>query len=110
MTKARHGISPKSFQLLIDCLHQEAVVEKAVIFGSRANGTSRKGSDIDIAIFGDAIKEDTALHLSAQLNEVLPIPYFIDVVAVKFLQNLALKKHILLKGVLIFDREIAKVE
>jgi predicted nucleotidyltransferase len=37
-------------------------VEKAVIFGSRGNGTYRYNSDIDIAIFGD--------FTSSEINQI----------------------------------------
>jgi predicted nucleotidyltransferase len=37
-------------------------VEKAVIFGSRGNGTYRYNSDIDVAIFGD--------FTSSEINQI----------------------------------------
>ncbi|MFC4769479.1 nucleotidyltransferase domain-containing protein [Effusibacillus consociatus] len=44
------GISEKSFQLLLDTFMQYTQVEEVILFGSRAKGNCKKGSDIDLAI------------------------------------------------------------
>jgi predicted nucleotidyltransferase len=56
------------------------VIKRATIFGSRAKGSYKPGSDVDIAIFGDNITLDTLSSLTAKLNDVGPMPYFVDVV------------------------------
>ena len=67
-------------------------IEKAVIYGSRAKGNYRHGSDIDITLFGDL----TLQHLnriSSQLDDLL-LPYFIDLSIYKDIDNIALIEHI----------------
>ena len=46
------GISDKSYQILQQYFARKPNIEKVVIFGSRARGTCRNGSDIDLALFG----------------------------------------------------------
>ncbi len=90
----KFGITEKSLKIIIQTLSTFSVIERAVIFGSRAKGNYKKGSDIDIAIYGSHLSESTALNLNAKLNEEQPIPYFIDVVSPLFLENASLREHI----------------
>jgi len=74
------GIYDKSFTLIRKSLAEFTEIEKAVIFGSRAMGNHKKGSDIDIAVYGENDNHNTTSSLQGKLNEELPIPYFVDVV------------------------------
>ena len=65
-----------------------------------------KGSDIDIAIKGKAITQDTVLKLSAILNQESPIPYFIDVVHYEDIISKDLVKHIDRVGKILHFTEI----
>jgi predicted nucleotidyltransferase len=77
-------------------------IEKAMIFGSRAMGNSKKASDVDLAIVGKNITSTTALRLRFLLNEELPLPYFFDVVRYETITNDNLKRHIDEHGVVFF--------
>ncbi|WP_414646601.1 nucleotidyltransferase domain-containing protein [Clostridium tetani] len=52
-------------------------IEKAYIFGSRAKGNYKPGSDIDIAIYGENINLDILSKLNSILEEKSPMPYFL---------------------------------
>ncbi|CCQ98330.1 DNA polymerase beta domain protein region [[Clostridium] ultunense Esp] len=88
------GISEKSYQLLLDAFRQHAEVEEVILFGSRAKGNHKKGSDIDLAIKGKHCSPELALQLQTYLNEELPIPYMVDVVDYNSLSHKELKEHI----------------
>ena len=68
-------------------------VEEAVLFGSRAKGCYRKGSDIDIALKGEKVDKDDLSAMLAMFEASL-IPYFVDLVIYDRLQNKGLKGHI----------------
>ncbi len=99
------GIYKNSFLEIINELHKYHELEKAVIFGSRAMGNYKKGSDIDIAIFGKNITFEILSKLNYELNEELPIPYFIDVIHFETTENKELQKHILTEGAVIYQRK-----
>ncbi|GAB6060002.1 nucleotidyltransferase domain-containing protein [Desulfonatronum parangueonense] len=80
-------------------------VERAILFGSRAMGNYRKGSDIDIALMGDRVSPRTIAHLSVLLNERQPLPYHFDLVDYSHVESLALKQHIDEHGVEIWRSE-----
>ncbi len=101
------GISKPSFELIISTLSKYPQIEEAILFGSRAKGNYKPGSDIDIAIKGKACSNDLALTISAELNEKTPIPYFFDVLHYESLQNPELKEHIDRVGKVLYKRETA---
>ena len=55
-------------------------IEKAIVFGSRAIGNYKKGSDVDIAIIGDGIDSKTVYKLDDYLNEVYGMNFKPDTV------------------------------
>ena len=69
-------------------------IEEVVVFGSRAKGTHKKASDVDLAIKGSAVSLETIQRLNFLLNEELPLPYFFDVVHYEALENQQLLEHI----------------
>ncbi|MDX2189673.1 MAG: nucleotidyltransferase domain-containing protein [Bacteroidota bacterium] len=92
------GISTKSYDEILKAFTRFPEVEEVIIFGSRAKGNYKKGSDIDLAIKGKNCNSVTALNIATMLNEEIPIPYHVDVVALDDLNHLELKEHILRVG------------
>jgi len=88
------GVSEKTIKLINDVFAKYKEVEKASIFGSRSMGNYKRGSDIDIVIFGEHVTFEILEEISAELNERLPIPYNIDLVHYEALGNYELKRHI----------------
>jgi predicted nucleotidyltransferase len=58
----RFGLSEATIQKICAVLARYPQVEKAVLYGSRATGNYRNGSDIDLALFGDDITLQHALQ------------------------------------------------
>ena len=100
----KFGITPISKDMIVHALMKREEIEKAAIFGSRAIGNYKNGSDIDLAIYGSFITEETVSNLSVQLNEKLPIPYYFDIVHYDSLKHDGLRKHIEDFGVVFYQR------
>lgn len=98
-----YGIADKSFLLIISAIKRYPEVDEVIIFGSRATGSCRQGSDIDLAIKGENCNRHIAIDLKSHLNEELPIPYKVDVVSYNDIRNLALKDQIDKNGQLFFS-------
>ena len=88
------GLKKSIIDIIIKELSKFSEIQEAVIFGSRAKGNFKKGSDIDIAIKGVRINEDIVVQLSRTLNQESPIPHFIDVVHYEQVTNKDLIAHI----------------
>lgn len=99
------GIPNKSYGLIIDVLKRFDEVDTAIIFGSRAKGNYRNGSDIDLALKGERLTPKIILDISCILNEQLPIPYHVDVVNYNNITIPELKEHIDRVGKVFYRRE-----
>ena len=78
-------------------------VDKAFIFGSRAKGNFKDGSDIDIAIKGQELSFKDIISLSGKLQD-LEIPYKIDLIDYSTLKEPALLEHIDRVGIEFYSR------
>jgi len=99
------GITEKSYKLLVNTIFKYFEVEDVLVFGSRAKGNFKKGSDIDLAIKGKRCNERIAMNIKGYVNEELPIPYHIDIVFYDGLKDSDLKEHIDRVGVRLFEAE-----
>ena len=98
------GIYDNSYRLMLEAFHDFPKIEKVMLFGSRAMGNYKNGSDIDLAVFGDKVDFETTSRLQGKLNEQLPVPYFVDVVNFNTIDNEPLKQHILSEGKVIYEK------
>lgn len=89
-----YGISAKSFQLILNSIACVDEIEKAGIYGSRALGNFKNGSDVDLVIFGEKVTNKILLKLKVKLEQKLPIPYSFDLTHYETIKNIELKKHI----------------
>jgi predicted nucleotidyltransferase len=69
-------------------------VEQAILYGSRAKGNYKRGSDIDLTLQGGADLTLTVLyHIMDELDDLL-LPYQIDLSIWHLIDDLALREHI----------------
>ena len=99
-----YGLLNKDIDYIVDTLSKFPEIKKAAIFGSRAMGNYKKGSDIDLAIMGNKITNDILNQVYDYLNEVYPIPYFFDILHYDDISNENLKRHIDDLGKIIYER------
>lgn len=92
--KNSFGLLDADMEAIVSVLRREPSVEKALIFGSRAKGNFRNGSDIDLALKGENLDFNTVSQISYQLNEETAMPYKFDVVNYHSLNEPALIEHI----------------
>lgn len=97
-----YGLSSEDLRYITCTLSKFHMIEKAVLFGSRAKGDYKQGSDIDIAIYGKNVDMDTVSQLHALLEEESPLPYFFDVVDGTHLTHQGLHDHIHRVGKVIY--------
>ncbi|NEX17000.1 MAG: DNA polymerase subunit beta [Halochromatium sp.] len=87
------GLAPGVVAQLRNQLARTPGLQRAVIFGSRAKGDFRQGSDIDIALFGPKLTETDLAALEGRIDDLL-LPYQIDLCQVESVENVALLAHI----------------
>ena len=74
-----------------------------ILYGSRAKGTQRKGSDIDMTIVGESLDTTALLRIETELDDLL-LPYSIDLSLFHHVENAELIAHIERVGVTIYAR------
>ena len=99
------GLRPQELAEIIGLIRQFSDIEETVIFGSRAKGNYKKGSDIDIAIKGEKISSEDIASLADLLNEESILPYYFDIVHYDAITEKALTEHIDRVGKTIYLRE-----
>jgi len=97
------GLPQRTIDTIRRILAEIPEVEKAVIFGSRAKGTYRPGSDIDLALFGPRLDLDTLGRIAGRLDES-PIPYQVDLCLVDWIDQPGLREHIERVGKVFYER------
>jgi len=100
--KLKYGLELQDIEDIITVLKQTAAVESAVLFGSRATGTHRPGSDIDIALTGNSLTHSDLLDVLIALDE-LSLPYKFDIIMHNQIKEQALLEHIKRVGKLLFE-------
>ncbi|MGL4912834.1 MAG: nucleotidyltransferase family protein [Romboutsia sp.] len=98
------GLLDRDISYIYKALEQFKEIEKAIVFGSRAMGNYKKGSDVDIAIIGENVTNKTIFSLDDYLNEVYPLPYFFDIIQYDLITNEKLINHINNEGKVIYIR------
>jgi len=78
MDKYNFGLRPEYLKLIIDVLSKNKKIKKAIIYGSRAKGNYKEGSDIDIAIIAPELEFSEYLKIIDEMEQ-LDIPNKIDI-------------------------------
>ena len=90
----KFGLTEKDLSFITTTIAKFIEIEQAIIFGSRAKGNYKSGSDVDIAIVGEKINFTTVSKLHSILEDESPMPYLFDIVDYTHLTNDELKEHI----------------
>jgi predicted nucleotidyltransferase len=100
--KNKFGLLDTDLDAIVSLLSNHAKVERAYIFGSRAKGNFKNGSDVDLALKGDKLDFDTVSQISYFLNEETNMPYKFDVLNYHTVKERDLLKHIDRVGIEVF--------
>ncbi|MBK8537123.1 MAG: nucleotidyltransferase domain-containing protein [Candidatus Competibacteraceae bacterium] len=103
MTMPAFGLSDKTLAAIRQILADYPAVKKAILYGSRAKGNYKKGSDIDLTLIGDALDHRILGKIAGRLEES-PIPYQVDLSLWKQIDNQNLLEHIERVGVVFYER------
>jgi len=96
------GLTPRELALITSVLDRAAAVREAILYGSRAKGTYRQESDVDLALVG---VDDLQAEAVAEDLEELPLPYRFDVKALERIRHPPLREHIARVGISLYRRD-----
>ena len=101
----RYGLIERDFVYINEAIREFPEIIEVILFGSRARGNYKTGSDVDLAIKGDRLTYEITARLADCLNEEKPLPYFFDVVHYESIAEPKLKEHIDRVGVKLLTPE-----
>ncbi|WP_086539843.1 nucleotidyltransferase domain-containing protein [Algoriphagus antarcticus] len=97
------GISDAHLEEIRDFAKRYPNIDKVILYGSRAIGNFKRGSDLDLVLIGDQLEFEDQLNFSEDLDDSYQ-PYFFDVAIWSHIKNESLLEHIRSVGKVIYDK------
>jgi predicted nucleotidyltransferase len=82
-------------------------IDKAVLYGSRAKGNYKQGSDIDLTLYGKDLTTAQLGDIAEALDDLL-LPYQIDLSIFAHLNHPDLRDHIERVGQVFYEKPVVK--
>lgn len=89
----KFGLNEVTINKINSVFEKHPEIEEVIIYGSRAKGNYREGSDIDITIKGENVTDITLSKIAQDLDE-LNTPYLFDISIFHTLTSEGLINHI----------------
>ena len=80
-------------------------VDRLILFGSRAMGNAKLGSDLDLAVVGAQVDDRIMSKITDSLENKTNLPYLIDLIHFDKIENPNLLEHITQFGKTIYQRK-----
>lgn len=100
-----HGLPIETVNLIRGVLASYPAIEKATLYGSRAKGNFKPGSDIDLTLHGAALTSRLLAEIAEALDDLL-LPYTIDLSIFDTLEHAELKEHIERVGLVFYQKPV----
>jgi uncharacterized protein len=100
----RFGLKETTIDKICEVFARFPQVEKAVVYGSRAKGNYKNGSDIDLTLFGGADLTLQVLYkIMNELDDLL-LPYTIDLSIFSDIHDPDVVQHIQRVGMTFYEK------
>jgi len=98
------GLAPADVKKILNVFEQCEAIEEVVLYGSRAKGDYRPGSDIDLTLKGTELNLKILNRISNELDDLL-LPYYFDLSIFTRIDNEDLIDHIQRVGVTFYQAQ-----
>jgi len=100
----RYGLTERDMETIISILNKYTEIKNVHLFGSRAKGSYRYGSDVDLAIMDSELDTKKLARIKRDFEES-SLPYNVDIVDFTRLDDQELIDHIKRVGIPFFQQE-----
>lgn len=104
MPKDNFGLGAETVSRICSVFSAHPEVIEVRIYGSRAKGNYRSGSDIDLTMMGSGITTSMLFRVGDEIDELL-LPYKVDLSVYKDIDNIDLLEHIERVGQVFYKSE-----
>jgi len=101
----KYGLNESTIEKIQHVFETFPEIDKVVLYGSRAKGNYRTGSDIDLTLFGAELNQQSCSAIAEALDDLL-LPYSIDLSIFDQLKYPALEAHIERVGKIFYQRKV----
>jgi len=77
MIKGKHGLEESTIEKMTSVFSKFPQITKIILYGSRAKGNFKPGSDIDLVLVAPAMTTTDLLRMERDLEDLM-LPYKID--------------------------------
>ena len=99
----KFGLKESDIELIQSVLSNYKEVDKVLIYGSRAKGTFKPASDIDLTLLGEKLNLTIQYKIENDLDDLM-LPYLFDISIFNQISNTDLVEHINRDGIVFFQR------
>jgi predicted nucleotidyltransferase len=89
----KYGLDDNTIQRIQEVFSEFSQVEKVILYGSRAKGNYKPGSDIDLTVKGDNLTLSVMNQIGLELDDLL-LPYMFDISVFSHIRDKDLIEHI----------------
>lgn len=99
----RFGLTENTIEQINSVFVKYHSIEQVIVYGSRANGNYKNGSDLDLTIHSTEVNQRLLLQIMTELDDLL-LPYSIDLSIYRQIDNPNLIEHIQRVGIIFYQR------
>jgi len=100
----KFGLKDETINKINNIFIKYPEVEKVVLYGSRAKGNYKNGSDIDLTLFGVTLDLSICYRIEDEIDDLL-LPYTFDISIYHQISNENLIEHIDRVGVVFYEKK-----
>ena len=100
----QYGLKKETIEKIIDIFKRHDEIEAVLLYGSRAKGNFKPGSDIDLTLIGKGLKLTLLNKVSFELDDLL-LPYSFDLSLYHHIKQPDLIDHIQRVGKVFYSKE-----
>lgn len=103
----KYGLKEKEIDEINKLISHYPQIDEAILYGSRAMGNFKRGSDIDLTLKGQNLSLATLLKLGNDLDDTY-LPYLFDLSNFDQIANPDLVNHINRVGIIFYKKRTLK--
>ncbi len=100
----RFGLTENIIEQINSIFVKHPSIEQVIVYGSRAKGNYKTGSDLDLTIYSTELNQRLLLQIMTELDDLL-LPYSIDLSIYQQIDNSNLIEHIQRAGIIFYQRK-----
>ncbi|HUD49716.1 MAG TPA: nucleotidyltransferase domain-containing protein [Candidatus Baltobacteraceae bacterium] len=101
---ANHGLTDATMAQIHEALSRFPEVDKAILYGSRAKGDYKPGSDVDLTLLGAGLTQKILGRIQDELEDG-QLPYRFDLSILSQITHGDLIEHIRRGGVVFYEKK-----